>query len=667
MKRKEIFENGQQQGFLSGGGEMGELIRSYNWESTSLGVIGTWPQSLKTAINIVLQSPVPMVMLWGVDGIMIYNDAYSFFAGRRHPFLLGSKVVEGWPEVADFNRNVMDKGLRGETLSYKDQNLVLYRNNISEEVWMDLNYSPIMDESGEPAGVLAIVVETSQRVLAEQKQKRAEEDLKVQKQRLYEVFMQAPTPVNLYKGPNHIIELTNQHALKIYGRTHEEVINKPLLEAVPELQGTGIKELLDEVYSTGKTYYGNEYKVQLYGKDNTLEDIYFNFVYEPLRDSDGKVEGIMVFAFIVTDQVLARKKVEESESKYRSLFERMDQGFAITEVIFDSDNQPIDYLFLETNPMFALQSGLKDAEGKTAKELAPDLEKHWFDIYGKIALTGESSRFVQGSDALGKWFDVYAFRLGGPESHKVAILFTDITQRKKDEEKLRLKNEELIKINNDLDNFIYTASHDLKAPVSNLEGLFMTLLSEIDLKDDLLPIKTMIDTSFQRFKNTIKDLTEITKVQKGELEKSENVQVAEIVNEVKSSIYEQIDRYRAEIQTEFNVEEIRFSKKNLRSIIYNLISNAIKYSSPERKPLIKVTTNREEAYVVITVIDNGLGIPAENRHRMFQMFKRMHDHVEGTGIGLYIVKRIIDNAGGKIEVESEVGKGTTFRVYLLQN
>jgi len=168
--------------FPVGGGELGELIRNYDWASTSLGPIESWPQSLRTATDIVLQSPLPLVMLWGSDGIMIYNDPYSVFAGQRHPQLLGSKVLEGWVEVADFNAEVMRVGLAGGTLSFKDQELTLYRNNRPEQVWMDLNYSPVMDESGKPAGVLAIVVETtavieadSRRAIAEAKVRESEE------------------------------------------------------------------------------------------------------------------------------------------------------------------------------------------------------------------------------------------------------------------------------------------------------------------------------------------------------------------------------------------------------------------------------------------------------------------------------------------------------------
>ncbi|GJD94400.1 PAS domain-containing protein [Methylobacterium iners] len=155
--------------------ETARLIESFDWASTSLGALGTWPQSLKTAVSMLLYSPVPIVLLWGEHGVMLYNDAYSVFAGGRHPALLGSRVREGWPEVAAFNDNVMRVGLAGGTLAYEDQELTLYRHGRAEQVWMNLDYSPVMDERGRPAGVLAIVVETTMRVLAERRIKESSE------------------------------------------------------------------------------------------------------------------------------------------------------------------------------------------------------------------------------------------------------------------------------------------------------------------------------------------------------------------------------------------------------------------------------------------------------------------------------------------------------------
>jgi PAS domain S-box-containing protein len=152
--------------FLDGGGDCGALIKSLNW-SDSLGPVDDWPQSLKAATGLLLRSPVPMVMLWGEDGIMLYNDAYSVFAGQRHPMLLGSRVREGWPEVAEFNDHVMKVGLSGDTLSFRDQELVLYRSGKAEKVAMNLDYSPVLGDDGAPAGVLAIVIETTSRMAAE--------------------------------------------------------------------------------------------------------------------------------------------------------------------------------------------------------------------------------------------------------------------------------------------------------------------------------------------------------------------------------------------------------------------------------------------------------------------------------------------------------------------
>jgi two-component sensor histidine kinase len=155
--------------FPIGGGELGERIRAHDWSATSIGALAGWPQSLKSVTQTLLLSPVPLVLLWGEDGVMIYNDAYSRFAGSRHPQLLGSKVREGWDEIADFNDHVMQVGLGGGTLAYRNQELTLQRHGQPAPAWMDLDYSPVLDESGTPAGVIAIVVETTDKVLAERR------------------------------------------------------------------------------------------------------------------------------------------------------------------------------------------------------------------------------------------------------------------------------------------------------------------------------------------------------------------------------------------------------------------------------------------------------------------------------------------------------------------
>src|SRR5471032_3549276 len=148
-------------------GEMSERIRSFDWSVTDLGPIQTWSKSLRCAVQMLLATPVPLVMLWGRAGYMIYNDSYSVFAGGRHPYLLGVPVELGWPEVADFNRNVVDTCLAGGTLSYRNLPLELLRDGRPEQVWMDLYYSPVAGDDQQPVGVLAIVVETTEHVISE--------------------------------------------------------------------------------------------------------------------------------------------------------------------------------------------------------------------------------------------------------------------------------------------------------------------------------------------------------------------------------------------------------------------------------------------------------------------------------------------------------------------
>lgn len=298
---------------IVGSSEMATLIKSFSWAETELGPISSWPLSLRTTVNIILQSPVPLVMLWGQDGIMIYNDAYSVFAGGRHPFLLGSKVEEGWPEVADFNRNVLNVCLAGKQLSYTDMVLTLFRNNKPEKVWMNLDYSPLFDDSGKPNGVLAVVTETSSRVLAEEHRKHAEKELLREQQHLRDLFKDAPSFIAVTKGPDHVFEIANKMYERLIGG--RKVIGKPVAEALPEVVEQGFLNLLDNVYKSGQPFASDETLVKLDRDGNgELQDVYVNFVYQPIRSRDGKVNGIFVQGMDITDVVIAKKLSQDQSS-----------------------------------------------------------------------------------------------------------------------------------------------------------------------------------------------------------------------------------------------------------------------------------------------------------------------------------------------------------------
>jgi signal transduction histidine kinase len=229
-------------------------------------------------------------------------------------------------------------------------------------------------------------------------------------------------------------------------------------------------------------------------------------------------------------------------------------------------------------------------------------------------------------------------------------------------------NKDLSKINLELDNFVYTASHDLKAPVNNLEGLMANLhdelKDEIPARKDLSEILDLMQNSISRFKITLSDLS-VTAAGKGGGYTTFAVNsFAELTSEVKLNFKKQLEEKRAVFKENYAVSHIRFSTKDLRSILHNLISNAVKYNCPERRLQVVINTYSEGDYVVLSVGDNGIGMKEADKDKIFQMFQRAHSHVEGVGVGLGIVSRIVENSGGKIEVESELNRGTVFKVYL---
>jgi signal transduction histidine kinase len=215
---------------------------------------------------------------------------------------------------------------------------------------------------------------------------------------------------------------------------------------------------------------------------------------------------------------------------------------------------------------------------------------------------------------------------------------------------------------------VYAASHDLKAPISNIEALITALFEEIPentkKNKDLLTIKTMLIDSVEKFRTTILDLTTIAKAQVAE-SYTETISIKDVVDEVKANLGKLIEENRPTFLEDYSkAPSIKFSKKNLRSILQNLISNAIKYKSLDNIPVVLISTERRNDFFILKVQDNGLGIKEEDKNKVFAMYNRLHSHVEGTGIGMTIVARIVDNNGGRVTIDSEVGKGTTFTVYL---
>ena len=256
--------------------------------------------------------------------------------------------------------------------------------------------------------------------------------------------------------------------------------------------------------------------------------------------------------------------------------------------------------------------------------------------------------------------------------------YTDIHEHKLAQERvaqaqrlLRDNNEELTRVNVDLDSFIYTASHDLKGPITNIEGLLAALTDELPIDARQRPpvndILGMLTKSVERFQRTIEQLSDVAKLHREHGLASAPVPLAPVVQGVGLDLAPLVRSTNAQLDIELaEGVAVHFLEKNLRSLLYNLLNNALKYRAPDRPPHVCLRAHPVGNQVCITVQDNGLGISQAGQHKLFGLFERLHSHVEGSGIGLFMVKKMVENAGGRITVESEAGVGSTFKVLLPQ-
>ena len=514
---------------------------------------------------------------------------------------------------------------------------------------------------------------------------QARKDIQRERDRLKRFFMQAPSAICILDGPDLVFELVNPAYQQLFST--RQLLEVPLRIALPELVDQPVWSALQQVYNTGKTYQGQEVPVSIVREEGgPLERGYYNFIYQARFNELDLVDGIMVFAYEVTDQVVARQAVEASAHRLQLITDALpvlisyvdkDEVYRFVNLAYrEWFEQPTDQI---------LGHSIRDVVGEEAYQNAKE--------YIDRALAGERLDF-EADMTYRENFRRYIHTSYVPNVQQGQVvgfyaLVTDISEHMRDRQKmidrekeahalayqltaanhaLLSSNDQLTRTNADLDNFIYTASHDLKAPISNIESLISALvraLPDEQIADEHVQrILSLMDTSIERFKRTIAHLTEIVKLQKEHEEHAVSVDVSQVVREVWLDLDFMVDPSEAELVLDIDdCPLIQFSEKNMRSVVYNLLSNAIKYQSPDRAPRIRIGCESTPHYHVIIVEDNGLGIEKKRIPQLFSMFKRFHDHVEGTGIGLYMVKKIVESAGGKIEVDSQLNQGTTFRVF----
>jgi two-component system CheB/CheR fusion protein len=265
----------------------------------------------------------------------------------------------------------------------------------------------------------------------------------------------------------------------------------------------------------------------------------------------------------------------------------------------------------------------------------------------------------------GRWYQIKTmpyYEQVNNRNNGAIITFNDITELKKTQAEIVIKNKTLIRINEDLDHFIHAASHDLLAPLGNIETS-ISIMNKIHLSDDkLMDFLNIINNSVRKFRELITDIATVAKIE-NDMNAQELVDLDEIIENIEWSLEDKIKLSGAVITRRLGVSQVPFSKKNLRSILFNLISNAIKFKGAEA-PRITILTWKEADKIVLQVKDNGKGIPKDGLNKIFDIYGRIKQDIEGQGIGLYLAKKIINAAGGEIIVESEPGIGSDFMIHI---
>lgn len=383
----------------------------------------------------------------------------------------------------------------------------------------------------------------------------------------------------------------------------------------------------------------------------------------PIRDDKKQITGQVA----VVTNIDASKRIEAalrlSEEKYRTLFSKMDEGFGIVEVILNGEGEPADFRYLETNPVFEHQTGLKDVIGQTIRQMVPTVEALWIDAFGRIALTGQAERFANHSLALSRWFDVNAFRIGEPEDRHVAFVFRDITASKLIEQELREADRRK-------DEFLAMLAHELRNPLAPISA-GSELLQMVRLEgSQVRQTSEIISRQVRHMNNLIDDLLDVSRVKRG-LVKLDNTAldmrhvIAEAVEQTGPII--QLKRHQLALHLPPDEMTVLGDGKRLVQIITNVLNNAAKYTPEGGNIVLQAEVLNDD--VLLTVKDNGVGMSPELLSRVFDLFtqaERTSDRsTGGLGLGLALVKSLVELHGGTVKASSDgAGKGSLFTIRL---
>ena len=634
--------------FLAGGGLSGEQLRALDWSATSLGPPAQWPQSLRTAVKLMLNTRHPISIFWGPDALHLFNDAagQSFGAERRTAAMAQPGAIV-WREIWDVIGPQFQQVMAGGPATWHENQLVpILRDGKLDDVYWTYSYSPIDDPDApnEVAGVLVIATETTGTVLAE-KRRAAEAE------RHRSLFEQAPGFVVIMRGPEHVVEFVNREHRRLFDSHTWH--GKPIRVAFPDIAGQGFFELLDEVFATGITKKASAAPVRYRQPGSGVEKTrYVDFIYAPFFDGDGRMSGVFCEGFDVTDRVEATAELLSTEEQLRLATDAADIGWWDVE---EGDGR----LFWppRVKAMFGISPDAPVSMDDFYAGLHPDDRDSVAATYAgaadpaRRALYDVEYRTIGKEDGVLRWVAAKGRGVFDETGRCVRVVGTaiDITERKRAQEEKLARQMEDAELR---EQFIAVLGHDLRNPLASVAAGTRVLVRS---PEKAAEIAGHIERSITRMSELIENVLDFARGRLGggfvtarDAEQPLEPVLLQVVDELRGVHPER------EVTVDIHLREpVKCDRQRIGQLLSNLLGNAFVYGASTAP--IQVSARAEGGQFELCVANAGSPIELSALDRLFQPFFRgkVRSSREGLGLGLYICAEIAKAHGGTIDVTSD--------------
>lgn len=565
-------------------------------------------------------------------------------------------IWNDFPHMTKAIKNAILAAANGQTFRHE----VSYNNAAYEnDAVIDLTVNPVADEQGK----IVFIAMTGVDVTENYRLDAAFHDAKI---RLEATLTAAEVATWAWDIQSNTV-IADRNLKKMFSLPESTAQGAPLeayFDTIHPDDVEHMKSALERAIATG-TNFECQYRVQ-------SDDGYRTVVArgKAQYDSAGNPITFPGVAVDITRQVNAERELNLSRDRYSSLIELMDNGFCLIEILFDQNNQPYDYLFLEVNRSFERQTGLVSPTGKTARALVPNLEHSWVESYAQVAITGNSNRFQMHSPAMGRSFDIYASRLGDDNSNIVSLIFSDITEQKIAENELRYQANTLAVSDRRKTEFLATLAHELRNPLAPLRTGLQLLQRAPQNVEQNKNVHQMMERQLAQMIHLVDDLLDIARISNGKIElKTKPAKLSDIVTSAVETSRPMIDSLNHQLVINMHNGSLIVNGDPMRlaQVLSNLLNNSAKYTPPGGS--IELCSWDENADIFISVTDTGVGLSNEAIASVFEMFSQVGRSASqsqgGLGIGLSLVQQIIELHGGTVSATSRgPGLGSTFTVQL---